>query len=693
MKDCIKITINNKKGLHARVAAIVVHKVDELEKKYNVQFFINKSGKKVPAKSLMPLVLLKIKQNEEILLEAVGDEVKEALEKMGRFLQSDFSISDESTISQVDNIIHNNTIAWEQIVESLANGLIVLDENDVITVFNPMAERVLDIKINEAIGKNIYDVIPKSAIGTICNSGKVKIGLRREINNTIVLLNETPILLEENRKGAVISFQDISNMEKLTGELKEVKELKERLQLVLDSVQDGICVLDKDGYVTYANEAYFKILHEEPEKVIGLNIEKISPKGLRHQVLVSGESVRGVIIKKPNGIVMAGDVSAIKVYGEIRGVVSVVKDRTQLKKLYKNLNEITAKAEYLEQELLRTKKPDEAFSKFIGNSGNVRDALAIASKAAKSYSTVLIRGESGTGKELIAEGIHFASDCAQGPFVRVNCAAIPSNLLESELFGHEKGAFTGAIKRKLGKFELANKGTIFLDEIGETDKSMQVKLLRVLQEKEFQRVGGEETIKINVRIIAATNRNLEDMLKKGEFREDLYYRLNVIPIFLPALRERKHDIPILVEYFIKKISKEMKKEIKGISNEAIDTLIKYKWPGNVRELENLIERVVALSEDEYIENKDFPMYIKQDNSNDKLQGLNKIKHTNYDIKSQIENNEEILKLSEYEKIIIEKALKQFGSYNSAAKVLGVTHKTVAAKARKYGIQKVINWEK
>ncbi|MCY6370836.1 sigma 54-interacting transcriptional regulator [Clostridium ganghwense] len=693
MRDSVKVIIKNEKGIHARVAAIVVHKVDELEKKYNVQFFIYKNTKKVPAKSLMPLVLLKIKQNEEILLEAVGDRVKEPLGEMGAFLQSDFNISDESTISQVDNIIHDNTIAWEQIFESLANGLIVLDENDIITVFNPMAEKILNVKANEAIGKNIYEIIPKEEMGIICNNGKSKIGLRKEINNTIVLLNETPILIEGNRKGSVISFQDISNIEKLTGELKEVKELKERLQLVLDSVQDGICVIDKEGYVTYANEAYYKILKEEPEKVIGVNISHTSPNGLRQQVLLSGNNKRGVIVKKPNGVVMAADVSAIKVYGEIRGVVSVVKDLTQIRKLYKNLNEITAKAEYLEEELFRTKKPNEAFKKFIGNSGKVRDALAIATKAAKSYSTVLIRGESGTGKELIAEGIHFASSCADGPFIRVNCAAIPSNLLESELFGHEKGSFTGAIKRKLGKFELANKGTIFLDEIGETDKSMQAKLLRVLQEREFQRVGGEETIKINVRIIAATNRNLEDMVKRGDFREDLYYRLNVIPIFLPPLRERKQDIPILVEYFIEKISREMKKDINGISNKALDTFIKYKWPGNVRELENLIERVVALSEDEYIENEDLPIYIKQDNSDDKLENLNNVKEKKNNIKSEIENSEEILKLSDYEKIIIEKALKKYGSYNAAAKVLGVTHKTVAAKARKYGIQKVISWEK
>ena len=254
------------------------------------------------------------------------------------------------------------------------------------------------------------------------------------------------------------------------------------------------------------------------------------------KVLTTGESVIGAISYKENGVIIVSNVNPIIIDEEITGVVSVVKNVTEVQKLSEKLNQVSAKAEYLEEELMRTKKPDSAFSKYIGHSGKILDALATTLKAAKTDTTVLIRGESGTGKELIAEGIHFSSNNSNGSFIRVNCAAIPQTLLESELFGYEKGAFTGAIKRKLGKFELAQNGTILLDEIGEMDKSMQAKVLRVIQEKEFQRIGGEETIKINVRIIAATHRNLEEMVKLNEFREDLYYRLNVIPIFLPPLR-------------------------------------------------------------------------------------------------------------------------------------------------------------
>ena len=336
------------------------------------------------------------------------------------------------------------------------------------------------------------------------------------------------------------------------------------------------------------------------------------------------------------------------------------------------LTQVSARAEYLEQELLRTKKTASAFGSYIGKSGKVVDVLALASKAAASSATVLIRGESGTGKEVIAEGIHYASSRRRGPFIRVNCGAIPPALLESELFGHEKGAFTGALKRKLGKFELANHGTIFLDEIAEMDKNMQVKLLRVLQQKEFDRVGGEETVHVDVRIIAATNRDLEQMMKEGEFRDDLYYRLNVIPILLPPLRERVDDIPLLVEHFIGKISGEQKKPVRGIAPEAMEVLMHYRWPGNVRELENVIERVITLMDATEITASALPSYLKGEIAAREVE------------ESRLTSGA-VLPWPEYEKRIIAYALEKCGSFNAAGRALALTHKTVAAKARKYGL--------
>ena len=253
-------------------------------------------------------------------------------------------------------------------------------------------------------------------------------------------------------------------------------------------------------------------------------------------------------------------------------------------------------------ELKRELKSRYKFDEIVGSSGKMQDVYKIIERVANSNATVLIRGESGTGKELVARAIHYNSPRSAKPFIAVSCAALPETLLESELFGHEKGAFTGAVGQKAGRFELANLGTLFLDEIAEVSLSMQVKLLRVLQERKFERIGGTKTLNMDVRMIAATNRNIEDAVALGEFREDLYYRLQVIQVFLPSLRERKEDIPPLIEHFVEKFNKQNGREIKYASPECMDMLMKYDWPGNIRELENAIERGVVLADpnSEYI---------------------------------------------------------------------------------------------
>ena len=468
-------------------------------------------------------------------------------------------------------------------------------------------------------------------------------------------------------------------------ELREVDKLlhenalmQERLQMILEAVQDGICVVDKSGLITYVNPAYLRIVRKTREMVLGQNVFESAPDGNRVGVLKSGVARIGALSHKKNGTTVVANVNPIFVDGEIAGVVSVIKDITEIQRLMERLTQVSARAEYLEQELLRTKKTATAFSNYIGKSGKVVDVLALATKAAASTATVLIRGESGTGKEVIAEGIHYASARRRGPFIRVNCGAIPPALLESELFGHERGAFTGAVKRKLGKFELANHGTIFLDEVAEMDKNMQVKLLRVLQQKEFDRVGGEETVHVDVRIIAATNRDLEAMMKAGEFREDLYYRLNVIPLLLPPLRERVDDIPLLVEHFIGKISAAQQKPVRGITPDAMEVLMGYRWPGNVRELENVIERVITLMDTPEIRAEDLPTYVRSDIADRAVSGPAGLLTTDA-------GGAAVLPWADYEKRIIAHAMEHCGTFNAAAKALGITHKTVAAKARKYGL--------
>ena len=287
------------------------------------------------------------------------------------------------------------------------------------------------------------------------------------------------------------------------------------------------------------------------------------------------------------------------------------------------------------------------FGNIIGKSDVMKEIFNVIRQIADSKSTVLIMGESGTGKELVSRAIHYISQRRNTPFVTINCAAIPETLIESELFGHEKGAFTNAIERKLGRFEIAHSGTLFLDEIGELSLATQAKILRFLEEREFNRVGGSKTIKVDVRLIAATNKDLTQLIKKGLFREDLYYRINVVPIVLPPLRERPEDIPLLLEHFVQKFSAENKKQIKGVSKEALEILKNYEWPGNVRELENLMERVVTLTSNSYIQPNELPFSLVN------VPKLNGLKESILNGRVSLTQGEE-----KFEREIIEDALKK-----------------------------------
>jgi len=337
-----------------------------------------------------------------------------------------------------------------------------------------------------------------------------------------------------------------------------------------------------------------------------------------------------------------------------------------------NLERIQLEKEQLREENRRLR--DELFRKYritniIGNSNKMREVFQMISQVCKSNATVLIRGESGTGKELAANAIHYDSPRAKQPFVKVNCAALPANLIESELFGHEKGAFTGAIRQKPGKFELANKGTIFLDEIGSIDMGVQVKLLRVLQEREFERVGGYHTIKTDIRIIAATSKNLEEAVEEGTFSSELYYRLNVFPIYMPPLRERKTDILLLADHFLEKYAAENQKDIRRLSTPAIDMLMQYHWPGNVRELENCIERAVLLCEENVIHSYHLPPSLQTGEESGTLPILSL-----EDAAANLERE-----------MLIDGLKNSHGNMARAAQMLHITERKFAYKAKKYGV--------
>ncbi|MGZ3538907.1 MAG: sigma-54-dependent transcriptional regulator, partial [Thermodesulfobacteriota bacterium] len=332
----------------------------------------------------------------------------------------------------------------------------------------------------------------------------------------------------------------------------------------------------------------------------------------------------------------------------------------------------------LEQEVkYRREEMDKSFDfgNIIGKSKSMKEIFKVVKQIADSKSTALIMGESGTGKELISRAIHYNSNRKGYPFVTINCAAIPETLIESELFGHEKGAFTNAIERKLGRCEVAHQGTLFLDEIGELSLATQAKILRFLEEREFNRVGGSKTIKVDVRLITATNKDLNQMIKKALFREDLYYRINVVPILIPPLRERKEDIPLLVEHFINRFSVENNKNVKGITKEALDLMMQYEWPGNIRELENLIERVIALTSNPYIQINELPLSFKN------VPKINELKDSVLNRKVSFLEAEE-----EFEKEVILDALKKTNYIQSrAAEILGISRRILKYKMDKLGI--------
>jgi two-component system response regulator AtoC len=375
------------------------------------------------------------------------------------------------------------------------------------------------------------------------------------------------------------------------------------------------------------------------------------------------------------------EVIIITAYGSIPTAIAAMKDgaydyiekpfcpeRAEL--LVKKLAE---HQELVEENLsLRQKLEDRyRFENIIAKSSKMQRVIEVIKVVAKSNATVLITGESGTGKELVARAIHSQSHRRNKPFVAVSCAALPESLLESELFGHEKGSFTGAYAQKKGKFEFANGGTLFLDEVGEMSANIQVHLLRVLEEKEFTRVGGNEPIRVDVRVISATNKDLRKAIEKQEFREDLYYRLNVVNIELPPLRERKEDVPLLAEHFLHKFAMGNKKEITGFSHEALEFVLDYDWPGNVRELENAIERAVILAKDSIITIVDLP----QENL-----PLARLASTGKNLK-EVEKNHVLNVLRE-----------TGGNYSEAARILGISRMTLYNKAREYGfdVKKIDN---
>jgi two-component system NtrC family response regulator len=370
-------------------------------------------------------------------------------------------------------------------------------------------------------------------------------------------------------------------------------------------------------------------------------------------------------------------VVVITAYGTVDTAVAAIKSGAadylskpvNLDELLYRIEQIRERRRLLTEnrELRETLQVHHRIDGVIGEGGRMLEVFSLVRRVAPSEATVLIRGESGTGKELIAKAIHYGSPRASGPMIRVNCAALPETLLESELFGHEKGAFTGAFAARKGRFELADGGTLFLDEIGDLPLPLQAKLLRVLQEREFERLGSGKPVRVNVRILAATHRDLEALLKAAEFREDLYYRLNVVTISLPPLRERREDLPLLMDHFLRSFAEKNKKTIRGFTQEAREMLLRYEYPGNVRELENIIERAVVLTRDDVIGRADLPL---------STQGLEGEERKEASLPATVEAVER--------RMITEALARAGGIQTRAAELLGISERALRYKLNKYG---------
>ena len=671
-----KIRISNLKGLHTRAAAIVSFNAAKINKKYNTNLFIRKNeiDGNLPIASMLALINLRVRKGDSVIISCDTDKnVELVLEEMEECLSGTIDI-EVLDIEEMERILDKNTLTSESLIESITNGVLVVNEENIVILFNKAAEKITGIETNRIIGRKANEVFKGSKLLEVLRTGRKIVQEKQTLDKTTIITNRTPIISEGNIIGAVAVFQDISEIEQLTNRLESVVEAKEKFSNILEYANDGICMVDEAGTITYLNSEFERIWALRKSETIGKYIGDVLPNSAIVKAHNTREKQLGAIIRKEKGVKVISNAAPIFTNTVFRGVVSLEKEETQVQKMVVKLREAEEKIKYLKEELDRKQNIHEAFRIITGKSGALEDVMCMASKAAKTSVTVVIYGESGTGKELLARAIVGASARKGKPFIRLSCAAIPENLLESELFGHVKGAFTGAIKDKAGKFQLADGGTIFLDEIGEMSKEMQVKFLRVLQEKEFDKVGGTQTIKVNVRVIAATNRDLEKMVKEDRFREDLYYRLNVIPITLPPLSERKGDIPLLVEHFIDKICKRENMPAKKVSADVFRYLENYHWPGNIRELENIIERALALSDDNELDVASLPKYIIGIGEGSRKELINLV-------------NNELATLEAYDKSIIEIALKKYKSFNKAGKMLGITHRTVSLKAKKYGIKK------
>jgi PAS domain S-box-containing protein len=575
----------------------------------------------------------------------------------------------------------NNTLGkLNAIIDSTHNAIISVNKDGEIELFNHAAEQLTGVKKEKAKGVKIDKIITSVGIYKQLYRGISEHSHKLVVNQKKLISNQTPILRDGEIVGAVSILQDISELENISKELEATRELSKELEAIIDSSFDGIFVTDKTGKVLRINKAYERITGIKAEQVVGRTMTSLVAAG------VYSRSVSMMVIEEKKPVTIAQSVNTSRdvlvtgnpifdSQGDIFRIVTNVRDITELNDLRQELEKAQEmeKLYYLELEQLRNAVNNHCEAVVV--SKEMQDIMELVTRVSGIDVTVLVLGESGVGKEVVVKILHNKSRRNKGPFIKVNCGAIPEHLLESELFGYEGGAFTGAKKEgKPGMFQLANQGTLFLDEIGEMPMNLQVKLLRVLAEREITRVGGTKPIPVDVRIVVATNRNLEEMVKQGLFREDLYYRLNVVPIVIPPLRSRKEDIPSLALHFLDQFNSQYGVE-KKLSYEVIQCLMEYDWPGNVRELKNVIERMVVTTPSNLLAVEHIPKYLAKETMDSNKKIL---------VNGIIPLSEAV---EEVEKQIIYNAMNKHKTTRKIAAVLGVDQSTIVRKIQKYALNK------
>lgn len=572
------------------------------------------------------------------------------------------------------------SLEYDTVINSAYNMIVSIDSQAIIRIWNSAAEEYLGINAEDAIGKNIAEVLPGSDLINIVTTGEKEAVKKVKLHDRWFMSNRSPLKKGGKIIGAVAVLQDISDIEKMSGELNYVKELNEELDAIVESSYDGLFITDGKGKTLRYNKAFEQLTGISAVEYLGKGVDEIKRDGIisdpvTNHVLEKGKSITVMQETKTGKLVLTTGNPIFDEDGKIIRVVCNVRDITELTLLKQELEKVQELSQHYESQLRSLKQHFTGDEKLVFTSSKMSNLVEMAMRVATVDATVLITGESGTGKELVAELIHSSSNRSNKPLIKINCGAIPENLLESELFGYDAGAFTGAKKEgKPGYIELTAGGTLFLDEIGELPYNLQVKLLRFLQSKEFTRIGGDRPIKVDVRIITATNRNLMDMVQNKEFREDLFYRLNVIPVHIPPLRDRNEDIPALVAHFTQLFNRKYNLN-KRISPDVVDIFTHYDWPGNVRELNSLIERTIVITDRDTITRDDLPAHMwdrgEAASSYVLVSGIVPLK----------------MAIESVEKQLLEKVYAQGQTTRQMAKKLDVDASTLVRKAAKYNISR------